>query len=203
LKYKYSVHYRCTCTGPDGKLLGSSKTSGCRKLWRADGSWYAKHGSAGIVMRVPTGTGIRTLKRSGYTSKAAAEAAGDRVVELLALASDEITARKIGDMIMAAKRGAELPAVEDVRRRLMLGQAPDMTGETVGEFLDGWLAGKSAPSAHRRLAATPATSATTSARQSATSSWRRSAPRMSRLCWPPWTSPLVPGTAWWPPCAPR
>jgi hypothetical protein len=45
-------------------------------------------------------------------------------------------------MIVAVKRGGQLPAVEDVRRRLGLGPDPGAPGITVGEWLDTWLAGK-------------------------------------------------------------
>ena len=45
-------------------------------------------------------------------------------------------------MIAAAKRGAPLPALEDVRRRLGLGQDPGTPGTTVAEWLDTWLAAK-------------------------------------------------------------
>jgi hypothetical protein len=72
----------------------------------------------------------------------ASAAAGD-VRELLGLAgADQATRNRIGDMIAAAKRGAPLPAAEDVRRRLGLGLDPGQPGVTVAEWLDTWLAGK-------------------------------------------------------------
>ena len=57
-------------------------------------------------------------------------------------------------MICAARRGAPLPAVEDVRRRLGLGQDPASAGVTFGEAWTAWLAGKKRlrRSAHERLA---------------------------------------------------
>ena len=127
---RYSVHVRCSC-GP-----------GCTKLLRADGSWNSRHGSAGFACRIPAGTGTRPLKRFGYTSKAEAKAAAEQVGKLLALASDEVTRAKVGDMIAATKRGADLPSAEDVRRRLMLGQDPGSTGVTFAEAWTAWLAGK-------------------------------------------------------------
>ena len=45
-------------------------------------------------------------------------------------------------MIVSAKRGAPLPAVEDVRNRLGLNRDPGDTGVTVAAWLDTWLAGK-------------------------------------------------------------
>jgi site-specific recombinase XerC len=45
-------------------------------------------------------------------------------------------------MIAEAKRGAPLPATEDVRQRLGLGHDADDPGVTVSEHLTAWLAGK-------------------------------------------------------------
>jgi integrase len=45
-------------------------------------------------------------------------------------------------MITAAKRGAPLPALDDVRRRLGLGLDPADPGVTAAEWMTGWLAGK-------------------------------------------------------------
>ena len=45
-------------------------------------------------------------------------------------------------MIAAAKRGAPLPALEDVGRRLGLGLDPSAPGIAVAEWLDAWLAGR-------------------------------------------------------------
>jgi hypothetical protein len=44
--------------------------------------------------------------------------------------------------IHATARGGQLPAVEDVRRRLGLGLDPAQPGVTVAAWLDSWLAGK-------------------------------------------------------------
>ena len=90
-------------------------------------------------------------QRFRYPTKAAAQEAAEHVGELLGLA----TARnRIGDVIATAKRGAPLPSVEDVQRRLGLGQDPDTPGITFGEARAAWLAGKRKlrPSASRRLA---------------------------------------------------
>jgi integrase len=45
-------------------------------------------------------------------------------------------------VIAAAKRGAALPAIEDVRLRLGLGVDPGQPGVTVSDWLQGWLAAK-------------------------------------------------------------
>ena len=129
---KYSTHYRC----PHGAQ--------CPKLWRADGvTWNPRHGSAGFAARIPTSDGIRPYKKFGFESRTAAKAAAEQIGRLLDLAGDDDMVRgKIGDMITSIRRGAPLPAVEDVRRRLGLGQDPASTGVTFGQAWDAWLAGK-------------------------------------------------------------
>lgn len=114
----------------------------CPELWRRDGSWNSRHGSAGWAARIPTSVGVRQVKRYGYPSKATARAAAEHASALLDLAADDMTRRKIGDLIYAAKRGAPLPAVEDVQNRLGLNRDPGSTGITVAAWLDTWLAGK-------------------------------------------------------------
>lgn len=124
------------------------------RLLKKDGkTWNPNHGSVGFACRIPTGTGTRLLKRFGYGSKAEAKAAAEHVAKLLALAPDDATRAKIGDLIMVAKRGTPLQSVEDVRRRLMLGQDPGSTGVTFGEAWSAWLSGNKRlrTSAHRRL----------------------------------------------------
>lgn len=133
MKSRYSIHVLCSC----------SSGQRCPKLWRKDGTWNARHGSAGYAIRIPTSAGVKSVKRYGYPSKALAEAAAQQVGKLLELAgADDVTRNKIGDMIVAVKRGGQLPAVEDVRRRLGLGLDPSSPGITVAEWLDIWLAGK-------------------------------------------------------------
>jgi integrase len=132
MRFTYSIHVRCAC--PEGQA--------CAKLWRKDSSWNARHGSAGFACRIPTSGGTKLVKRFGYGSKAEATAAAEAVGMLLGLGTDEATRDSIGDMIMAAKRGIELPALEDVRRRLGLGLDPGQSGVTTGEWLNTWLAGK-------------------------------------------------------------
>jgi integrase len=56
--------------------------------------------------------------------------------------ADNATRCKIGDMIVAVKRGAPLPAVADVARRLAIGADPGSSGSTFGEGWAAWLAGK-------------------------------------------------------------
>jgi integrase len=97
----------------------------------------------GWAARIPTSAGTKLVKRYGYPSKAKAEADAGHAGKLLDLAgADEATRARIGDLIAAAKRGAPLPALEDVRRRLGLGLDPGTPGMTAGEWLDTWLAAK-------------------------------------------------------------
>ena len=123
------------------------------------------HGSAGLIIRcLPTSEGSRRYRRFGYRSITAARADGDHCGQLLGLAADDVTRRKIGDLIAAATGGTPLPAVEDVRRRLGLGLDPGQPGVTVGEWLDGWLAGKRGPSGPAPCAVMSPTSGCTSPR---------------------------------------
>lgn len=158
---KYSVHVRCGCTGTDGKPLGQD----CPQLWRKakDGKpitgkdsspvWVgSRHGSAGWAARVPTSAGTRLVKRFGYATKIAAEEAAQHAGKLLDLATDDATRKRIGDLIATVKRGAALPSVEDVTRRIGVGIDLASTGISVGEAWHAWLAGKKRlrePSAER------------------------------------------------------
>ena len=140
MRVGYSIQVRCGCRGNHGERLGQA----CPKLWRKDGTWNSKHGSAGFAMRVPTGSGVRLLKRYGFASKADAKAAVDRVSELLSLAGagDSIRAR-VGDMIVSASRnGGQLPEVADMRRRIGVGADPAAPAAMFAEAWQSWLSGK-------------------------------------------------------------
>jgi hypothetical protein len=132
MKFSYSIHVRCA--DPEGQK--------CPELWRKDGSWNARHGSAGYACRIPTSGGTRLVKRFGYASKAEAKAAAEIVGRMLDLGTDDATRTRIGDMIASAKRGAPLPALEDVRRRLGLGLDPGQPSDTMAEWLTTWLASR-------------------------------------------------------------
>jgi integrase len=129
----------CHCRGEDGRRLGAK----CPKLRRGDGSPNYKHGSGGWAMRIPTTSGTKLVKRFGYRSGPAIDAGARQAKGLLALAgADTITRAKIGDLIVAARRGRPLPSLEDVRRRLLIGADPGTTGVTFGQAWAAWLAGK-------------------------------------------------------------
>jgi len=135
---KWSTPKRCYCKDPDtGKDLGRT----CPKLTGR------RHGTWGYDTRVPTTTarsGARELRRFGFATKADADAAADKVWDLLKLAGDDETARqKIGDMIFEkTARGGELPVVEDVRRRLGLRRENLGASDAFADSWRGWLAGK-------------------------------------------------------------
>jgi hypothetical protein len=124
MTWKYSVHVRCACKDPDRKLLGQE----CPQLWRKDGSWNNRHGSAGFAGRVPTSAGSKQLKKFSYPSRKAAQDAAEHVGKLLDLAKNQADSQRIGDMLRAVRQGAPLPTVEEVRRRLGLGLDPARRG---------------------------------------------------------------------------
>lgn len=134
---KWSTPKRCNCKDPvTGRELGRS----CPDLEKRH------HGTWGYSTRVPasTKTGVRDLRRFGFDTKTKADAAAKQAWDLIGLAGDDkAAARKIGDMIFdKSARGGELPAVEDVRRRLGLRRADLGASETFGAAWSAWLAGK-------------------------------------------------------------
>lgn len=127
---KGSTFKRCTC--PEGRH--------CPRLKER------RHGTWGYDIRVKTTAADgRTLRRGGFGTQTAAETALQQVNDLTRLAGgDDALERKIGDLIFdRSKRGGQLPAVEDVKRRL--GLRRDLAAsETTGEWLEMWFAGKRA-----------------------------------------------------------
>ena len=131
---KWSTPKRCNCKDASGKELGRT----CPKLSGRH------HGTVGYSTRIPTTGGVRELRRFGFATKTEADKAATQVWDLIKLAgADKGTQQRIGDLIFkATARGGQLPAVEDVRRRLGLGLDPAQPGVTVAGWLDSWLAGK-------------------------------------------------------------
>ena len=138
---KWSTPKRCGCKDPvTGKELGRS----CPDLGKRH------HGIWGYSTRIPAtipayGTaGVRPLTRFGFDTQGKAGKAAEQVWDLIKLAGDDKAAAvKIGDLIFEkSARGGELPAVEDVRRRLGL-RRPDLgTSQTFADSWPAWLAGK-------------------------------------------------------------
>jgi hypothetical protein len=88
-----------------------------------------------------------------WAADVAATQAAQHAGKLLALATDDTTRRKIGDMIASLNRGAPLPAVEDVAPQIGVGLDPTAAGVTLSEAWYAWLAGKKRlrASSHERL----------------------------------------------------
>lgn len=130
---KGSIRRRCYCKGSDGKELGAR----CPRLPET------KHGEYEYRDRIPSAAGVRPLRRAGFTTRKAAAEFRDRVYALLALAKDDANSlARLGDLVFdKSRRGGQLPAVEDVRRRLGIGHELDRS-QTVGDWLEQWLVGK-------------------------------------------------------------
>ena len=103
---------RCNCKDPDRPELERT----CPKLTRRH------HGTVGFDTRIPTSSGVRELRRFGFTTKGDADkAAAQGLGAARAGGADQGTAARIGDLIFEkTARGGQLPSVEDVRRRLGL-----------------------------------------------------------------------------------
>lgn len=128
-----SIKRRCHCKNPEtGKEYGS----GCPQLSQS------KHGEWEYRDRLDTGTGRRSYRRGGFPRRADAEEHGRHVRNLTALAhGEQYDLNRIGDLIFGLRRGQPLPPAEEVRRRL--GLRGDLSqSQTLGSWLDQWLAGK-------------------------------------------------------------
>jgi integrase len=103
-------------------------------------------GTYAYGLRLPTSAGPQTqLKRSGFKRRKDAEAALQRIHDLLSVpkSTDHVTRAKIGDLIVASsRRGGRLPSVEEIRRRYGAGLDPAAPVGTTGEYLDRWVTGR-------------------------------------------------------------
>jgi integrase len=131
---KWSTPKRCNCKDPE---TGRALERTCPKLKGRH------HGTVGYDTRIPTSNGVRELRRFGFGTKAEADNVAAQVWELIGLAgADQDAAARIGDLIFKkTARGGQLPAVEDIRRRLGLRRQLDVS-ETFGQAWDTWLAGR-------------------------------------------------------------
>lgn len=130
-----ATYKRCGCKDPEtGKQLGVNCPDRTKR----------HHGTWSLKITLDTTTGKRNLVRGGF---ARAQDAADKlsdVKDLVKLAGDDERARKkIGDLIFEkSARGGELPALEDVRRRLGLRRENLGGSDTFGASWRAWLAGK-------------------------------------------------------------
>jgi len=124
----------CSCRNPET----GRKLTDCPKLANR------RHGGWGYDIFLDNSAGRRRLRRHGFASRADADAFGGQIRDLLALDDGDETLRlRIGDLILKKTyRQGPLPAVDELRRRLGAGSELDQAGQTVGEYLAGWLAGK-------------------------------------------------------------
>ena len=131
---KWSTPKRCNCKDASGKELGRT----CPRLKGRH------HGTVGYDTRIPTTNGVRTLRRFGFGTKSEADKAAAQVWDLIELAGADIGAQqRIGDLIFkSTARGGQLPAVDDVRRRLGLRRGELDASETFGQAWGEWLAGR-------------------------------------------------------------
>ena len=73
---KWSTPKRCNCKDANGKELGRT----CPKLSGRH------HGTVGYDTRIPTTSGVRTLRRFGFATKTEADKAATQVWDLIRLA---------------------------------------------------------------------------------------------------------------------
>ena len=94
---KWSTPKRCNCKDASGKELGRT----CPRLKGRH------HGTVGYDTRIPTTSGVRTLRRFGFATKTEADTAAAQVWDLIRLAgADKGTQQRIGDLIFKALRAA-------------------------------------------------------------------------------------------------
>ncbi len=124
---------RCGCRDANGKPLGSR----CPKLRQRH------HGTYEAELRIDTSKGREKLHRGGFATAKDKDEFVSQVRDLIRLADgDRATAAEIGDLIWkSTKYGGQLPATEDVRRRLALGRGLAEC-ETLAEWLEAWHASK-------------------------------------------------------------
>ena len=109
-----------------------------------------RHGSWGYVVDVPLSEDGRKaqsrprITRTGFSSDEAAAAEMRCAIQLLELPppGDDAGHLKVAELIREHyKQFGQLPPYDEVRRRFTIGLEP-VPKQTVGEYLDKWLAGK-------------------------------------------------------------
>jgi integrase len=130
-----SIYRRCECRGGDGKLLGNS----CPQLKKKS------HGTVALRQELPPDAEgkRRTFRRTGYRSVTEAQGDLSRLQAILDLPGDDpAEQQRVGDLLAdIARRRADIPQADEVKRRLGVGVPLDGK-TTVGEWLDRWMAGK-------------------------------------------------------------
>jgi integrase len=144
---KGTTYKRCPCPA---KRRGDGKRINCTK----------KHGTWSYTVDVPLSPATRIhhsreqITRGGFSTEDAASAELRSAIALLSMPEsyDDACRLQIAEMIRVSyKQHGQIPSQADVRRRLV-GGLPITEAQTVGAWLDEWLAGK------RRLSANTARS---------------------------------------------
>lgn len=150
-KLNGSVFKRCACTrqvrNQDGTSMRRAWGSACPKLRYKDGRYSRDHGSWRIQLEVPCEDGgPREHIRAAAENEAGAKTLLAAIGGLLRLADGSETPdmhrREIAALIkQRLATRARLPEEDEVRKRLRMGQDLDVP-LTVGQYLTGWLAGR-------------------------------------------------------------
>ena len=130
---------RCGCRHPTtGRPLGAS----CPNLRRPAGGWSPRHGRWYYRIELSPGPQGRRqrLQRGGFATQQHAEQEAAQVEVLLTI-PDRSDPQQLAELVQLLKRDGPLPNPDEVRRRLRVGVPLDRL-PTVGQWLDGWLAGR-------------------------------------------------------------
>jgi integrase len=95
---KDPYYKRCKCRDEEGKDLGPD----CPKLRRADGSWNPKHGTWYFGLELPRGPGGKRrprMRRGGFESRDAAQAAYDEAKAMIRRGGDPANRELAGDYL--------------------------------------------------------------------------------------------------------
>jgi integrase len=136
-----STFKRCGCRDRAGKQMGRR----CARL-RRNGKWNSDHGAWHLQLELPPYPSgrRRTLRQGPFSSKDDAAGMLDRLTELLRIpdpAEPDAVEQTVTLIQTALRAGTDLPAAQEVRRRLTAGVSVTDT-PTVEEWLTGWLAGR-------------------------------------------------------------
>lgn len=130
---KGAINRYCACRDPQ---TGKQYAAKCPKL--SD----TKHGHWELRDRLASKAGVKPYRRRGFPTKRAASEHRDHVYALFALAKGERLAEtQIGDLVHGMKRGQQLPSIDEVRRRLGIGQRLDRS-MLMREALESFYAAK-------------------------------------------------------------
>jgi integrase len=137
------ISKRCNCRNPQ---TGAKLLAACPDLYRSDGAWHPNHGQWQYQLELPkTAAGkrrqLRRAPAAGDSHDFAVEERNDAKA-LLGLAGDDKAMRaEIATLLKSVKKGIPLPDRDVLARRLKAG-VPAAVKVTVGEYLNGWINGR-------------------------------------------------------------